>query len=108
MTSMKRAIWAVIIFLSVVAAPYAEQWPQFRGLRAGSIPDNPALPERWSETENVVWKLDLPGRGWSSPVVWDDHILLTAVIDSQEPRRRSPTANGSMRTSATLAYSCSI
>jgi outer membrane protein assembly factor BamB len=87
MTSMKRTIWAVIIFFSVVAAPYAEQWPQFRGLRAGSIPDNPALPERWSETENVVWKLDLPGRGWSSPVVWDDHILLTAVIDSQEPAK---------------------
>jgi len=32
--------------------------------------DDPRLPDKWSRTENVVWKLDVPGFGWSSPVVW--------------------------------------
>ena len=47
----------------------AQQWPQFRGLHAGAVDDDPALPETWSETENIKWKIDIPGLSWSSPVV---------------------------------------
>ena len=47
--------------------PPTDQWPQFRGPQAGTIPDDPALPDTWSETQNVVWKTDIPGFGWSSP-----------------------------------------
>ena len=72
---------AAVLLVGTIAGVSADQWPQFRGLLAGSIPDNPMLPERWSETENVIWKLDIPGRGWSSPVVWDDHVFLTTVVD---------------------------
>ena len=63
-----------------------QQWPQFRGLEAGEIPDDPSLPDRWSETENVAWSVDIPGLSWSSPVVWNDHIFVTtAVSDGDEP-----------------------
>src|SRR5262245_55222374 len=64
------------------SGPPLDQWPQFRGTQAGSVPDNPALPDTWSETQNVVWKTDIPGYGWSSPVVWNDHIFLTASISA--------------------------
>ena len=57
-----------------------EHWPGFRGSRAGVAEDNPTLPDTWSQTENVVWKIEVPGQGWSSPIVWDDQVFLTSVV----------------------------
>lgn len=59
-----------------------DRWPQFRGVDAGAVADDPALPDMWSATQNVAWSLDIPGLGWSSPVVWGDHIFVTSVISS--------------------------
>ena len=56
-------------------------WPQFRGPQSSGVAaDDPRLPETWSATENVLWKADIPGVGWSSPVVWGDHVFLTTAI----------------------------
>jgi outer membrane protein assembly factor BamB len=77
-----------VLMLSSVSA--SDQWPQFRGLQAGAIADDAALPEAWSATENVVWRLDIPGLGWSSPVVWGDHIFLTSVVSSGEATAPKP------------------
>jgi len=64
----------------ILSAPVAaDNWPQFRGSRSGVAADDPALPDTWSSTQNVVWKVDLPGRGWSSPIVWGDHVFVTAA-----------------------------
>lgn len=68
----------------------ADQWPQFRGPQAGVVADDPALPETWSTTENVVWKADIPGLGWSSPVIWDDHIFLTSAVSSAQEKAPVP------------------
>ena len=54
------------------------EWPQFRGLTAGAVADEPSLPDQWSTTENVVWTVDLPGLGWSSPVVAGDYLYVTS------------------------------
>ncbi len=65
-------------------------WPQFRGPHAAGIGTDPALPDRWSATENVAWKTDLPGRSWSSPIVWGDRVFVTAVVDlgvSEPPKK---------------------
>lgn len=66
-----------------------EMWPQFRGSAAG-VAEDKNLPERWSATENVAWKIDIPGRGWSSPVVAGDRIFLTSVISAgaEEPPKK--------------------
>jgi len=80
---MKRAlIIAGVLLLGLTGVSAVEQWPQFRGAQAGVADDDPALPERWSETENVVWKTDIPGLGWSSPIVWGDHVFVTTAISS--------------------------
>jgi outer membrane protein assembly factor BamB len=65
----------------------ANDWPQFRGSSAGVAADDPSLPETWSPTENVVWRIDVPGTGWSSPVVWGDHVFVTSVVNTgpQDP-----------------------
>ena len=59
-------------------------WPQFRGPAAAGIGTHPALPDRWSATENVAWKTELPGRSWSSPITWSNRVFLTAVVNSGE------------------------
>jgi outer membrane protein assembly factor BamB len=70
---------AVIAALTVLSA---DQWPQFRGPQGGVAADDAALPDRWSETENVAWRTDIPGLGWSSPIVWNDHVFVTTAISS--------------------------
>ena len=79
---IRAAIVIIGVTLLTLTGAATDQWPQFRGPAAGVIPDDPALPETWSETENVVWKTTIPGLGWSSPVVWDDHIFLTSAVSS--------------------------
>ena len=79
-----------LLALTSVAAAQEAQWPQFRGLAAGAVADDPALPDTWGETENVVWKAHIPGLGWSSPVVWDDQIFLTSTISATEERLPRP------------------
>jgi outer membrane protein assembly factor BamB len=81
---MKRAgiVTVALTLLMLKAVSAIEQWPQFRGLQAGVVADDPALPDTWSETENVAWKVPVTGLGWSSPVVWDDHIFITSAISS--------------------------
>ena len=74
---------AFLIACSLQPAALAEDgWNQFRGPAAG-VAEDKNLPDTWSSTENVVWKVDIPGRGWSSPVVAGDRIYLTSVIATQ-------------------------
>jgi outer membrane protein assembly factor BamB len=73
----------------IFAAP-KNNWAQFRGPGALGVSSNPGLPEKWSPTENVLWKQEIPGRGWSSPVVWGNRIFLTTAINegrTEEPRK---------------------
>jgi outer membrane protein assembly factor BamB len=55
-------------------------WPQFRGPDSLGVARTARVPERWSTTDNVAWVADVPGRGWSSPVVWGDRVFLTTAI----------------------------
>jgi outer membrane protein assembly factor BamB len=61
-----------------------ESWPQFRGPGSLGVSDKSTIPDRWSATENVLWKSDIPGRGWSSPVVWKDRVFLTTVVNTEK------------------------
>ena len=67
-----------LAILSAVRSGLAQDWPQFRGVQGGVAADHPSLPDTWSETQNVVWKIDLPGRGWSSPIVWGGYDRVAA------------------------------
>lgn len=63
------------------AAHTAEPWPQFRGPRGDGSAESGALPLTWSPTQHVRWKAPLPGRAWSSPVIWDNQIWLTTATE---------------------------
>lgn len=75
--------WTLAALCAVACGCFgADGWTQFRGPDAG-VAEDENLPETWSATSNVAWKLDIPGRGWSSPVVADGRIYLTSVIAAQ-------------------------
>jgi outer membrane protein assembly factor BamB len=82
---MNRVLWAIVTSALPVAPVVADHWPQFRGTQAGLAADNPSLPAIWSRTQNVVWKLAVPGRAWSSPIVWGDHVFVTTVVNADHP-----------------------
>jgi outer membrane protein assembly factor BamB len=62
-------------------------WPQFRGPTGQGVSDERNLPLTWSETKNVRWKVAIPGRGWSSPVIQGDRIWLTTATEDGQSLR---------------------
>jgi outer membrane protein assembly factor BamB len=101
---MQRRQFALsLLNVGVGVAAGLERWPQFRGPSSSGLSENAGLPDVWSETQNVVWKTGIPGRGWSSPVVWDGRIFLTSVVsaDPEEPPKRGLYFGGN-RTSPPL------
>ena len=101
---MKTLIPLVVLTLAV-ALNAADNWPQFRGPGALGVSGNTNLPDKWSTTENVLWKRDIAGRGWSSPVVWGTRVFLTTVINegkSEEPRKGLYFGGNRLRVSASI------
>lgn len=76
---MHRVI-CVSIVLIAASLCRAGDWPEFRGPTAQGLYDGPALPTRWSPTENVTWKKPIPGHAWSSPVLAGTRIYLTTAV----------------------------
>ena len=75
---MARFALILTVFLATIPAAFAaENWPQFLGPSGDADAGDVELPIEWSETKNVVWKTPIPGRAWSSPVVWGDQIWFT-------------------------------
>ena len=65
----------------------ASHWPAWRGDAAGSgVADESRVPLKWSDTHNIRWKLPLPERGNSTPVVWGDKVFLTQAIEAEDRR----------------------
>jgi len=86
---MRSRIFSVAIAVAfLVPVLAADDWPRFRGLQAGVASDDPNLPDTWGPTTNIVWRIDVPGLSWSSPVVQGDHIVLTSAIS--EGREAAP------------------
>lgn len=75
----------VLVFFAFVSHVQADgNWPRFRGVDGtGVSPDNSNLPLSWTTTENVAWVADVPGWGWSCPVVWEDKVFLTTVVSDE-------------------------
>lgn len=75
---MRKFILAFSCLL-VSGTALAENWPQWRGPQSDGISHETNLPEKWSKTENVAWRLPLPGPAGATPAIWDDSIFLTTA-----------------------------
>ena len=60
----------------------AQYWPRWRGPSGQGIVSTGNYPDRWTAIDNVLWRTSLSGRGNSSPIVWDDYIILTSGRDA--------------------------
>jgi len=80
---MKSAFTLRIVVCScallVTSIACGENWPQWRGAKLDGISLEKNLPLTWSKTENVLWRLELPGPAGATPVVWEDKIFLTSA-----------------------------
>ncbi len=86
---MTKAIVAsmAVLLLSLSTPVLASDWPQFRGPTGQGHSDERGLPLTWSETKNVRWKVAIPGKGWSSPVIQGDRIWLTTATEEGKSLR---------------------
>jgi len=66
-----------------VCTPLSADWPQFRGPQANGHATSSQLPVQWSETENIAWKIPVPGQGHSSPVIAGGQIWLTTAVTEE-------------------------
>ncbi|HLJ10446.1 MAG TPA: PQQ-binding-like beta-propeller repeat protein [Planctomycetaceae bacterium] len=81
--------YRVAFFLLVLASvANAEDWTQFRGPRGDGIVREAKHPETWDEESNVIWKVALPGRGWSQPVTAKGRVFVTTAESAQEEKPR--------------------
>lgn len=72
-------VMSAILFSASMTLAKDVSWPQFRGPDSNPVGTDTRLAERWSKTENVEWSQEIPGRGWSSPIVTGGRIYLTTV-----------------------------
>jgi outer membrane protein assembly factor BamB len=99
---MKRLIVLFSICLCVAAAIElnatqttanfaSSNWPQWRGPESQGVSTDKNLPIEWNETKNVLWKVELPGRGFSQPIIWDKYVFVTTDVEGgKAPETHKP------------------
>jgi len=105
---LKSLLPAVLILFSFHLATaqssnpdYNQYWPQWRGpLVTGEAPHgNP--PVEWSESKNVKWKIEIPGKGHATPIIWEDKVYITTAIETdqkiEEKEEAEPSSGRGMR-----------
>ena len=87
------SMWCLgFLLLDCLCAVSAENWTEFRGPGGQGLACTEGLPILWSETKNVVWKTSLPGKGYSSPVIYGNQVWMTTAhsmpVSKEEKARR--------------------
>jgi outer membrane protein assembly factor BamB len=82
------SLLAACFCLFVSATRADDNWPQFRGPTGDGVVAEAKHPEQWSPDEHVAWKAEIPGVGWSQPIVWDGKVFLTTCIADKRKRPR--------------------
>ncbi len=79
----------LVALLGPALAAAGDDWPAFRGGPHAGVAEGSTLPATWDAGKNVRWKVEVPGRGWSSPVVWGERVFVTsAESDARGPEPR--------------------
>jgi outer membrane protein assembly factor BamB len=77
--SAKKILVITAVFI-VLTSFKTENWPQFRGPESNQLTTEKTLPLEWSDEKNLLWKIELPGRGWSCPIVWGNKVFVTNAV----------------------------
>ena len=82
-----RFIYLILLLLTInaMSVAHAQNWPCWRGPNGDGTSPETNLPVKWDSVTNVVWKTAVPGKGYSSPIIWKDKLFITtALLESQE------------------------
>ncbi len=79
---MCRTVVLCLIVLSTTQL-LAENWPQWRGPGGQGVSRETKLPALWTPGQNIAWKVEVPGRGHSAPVIWNDRVFITTAIEGE-------------------------
>src|SRR6185369_5945411 len=66
-----------------IQAAWADNWPEWRGPAGTGVATEQNLPLHWSNNQNIHWRVPLPERGSSTPIVWDQRIFLTQAVNDR-------------------------
>lgn len=89
---MQRAhvFWIHLFILAATSPAWSEEgWTQFRGPTGDGRVARLAVPTEWSESQNVAWKIPIPGSGWGQPIVLGDQILVVSSNDDKDSKPAS-------------------
>jgi len=81
---MKSSLSLLLLAGVLASAVHAHNWPNWRGPNADSVAGDGTYPTEFSDEKNVIWKVELPGKGSSTPAVWEDQIFVTSGKDGQD------------------------
>jgi outer membrane protein assembly factor BamB len=84
---MHRYLIAGACLFSLTAQLFAGDWPEFLG-PGGTAKSSEVVPTTWSDSENLTWKVDLPGTGSSSPIIVGDKLVVTCYLASETKAKR--------------------
>ena len=84
-------VLSVFLLTGVAKGQSSDHWAQWRGPFFNGMARGDA-PTAWSDTSNIKWKAQIPGRGFSTPIIWGDKIFLTTAIPSDKPADTQPPA----------------
>src|SRR5882724_873099 len=77
-------LFLLAAFSTMAAAEPKTNWSQWRGPEGNGVSSETNLPAEWNASRNIKWKTPIPGRGHSSPIVWDNRIFLTTDIEGEQ------------------------
>src|SRR5262245_25240834 len=83
----KRAALLLFLAVSATAQARADNWPTWRGPKGDGHSSEKDLPLKWSDKENVRWKIELPGEGNSTPIIWGERIFVMQSFDKKGHQR---------------------
>src|SRR5687768_17952693 len=84
---------ALVLALSPLAS--AQNWPQWRGPLANGVAPNADPPTTWSESQNIKWKVRIPGNGYATPIIWGNQIFIQTAIPAAARAADATPAGGS-------------
>ena len=74
------ATTSTAVLAEETAADRRDQWPQWRGPLGTGVAPHGTPPLTWNESDNIRWKVAIPGLGHSPPIVWGDRVYLTSAV----------------------------
>jgi len=86
---MKTSIpscFASALLLSTALPLLAENWPEWRGPQGTGVSSEKDFPLKWSTNQTVRWRVDLPGPGNSSPIIWGQRVFVTQAVQKENRR----------------------